>query len=283
MRKARLRSSEKRRTDQRGLVALVCGACLIGLILPHVALSQEGQEESQSPVDIIERSASVTSAEPTRIATPQSSNNLSTLFYELQLLQNEVMKLRGELEELGHRLDELSRQQSAQYMDIDRRLQGLPASTGTSPEDLTTGQPAEGTDPTAVPEGTAITEPLNEEDAYRQSFALIEGRRFEQAVTAFDQFLIAYPNGNYTPNAFYWLGELHLRLEDLEKSRQSFMQVLTLFPDSAKAPDALYKLGIVYDRLGDRETAEQHLRRILTEHPNSTAASLSREYLRQRS
>ncbi len=283
MQVARLRSTGKCRAGQRGLLGALCVAGLIGLVLPLAALPQEAQEGSQSPVDIIERSASVAPAEPTRTATPQSSNNLSTLFYELQLLQNEVMKLRGELEELGHRLDELSRQQSAQYMDVDRRLQGLPAPTDASEQDLTADQPANGTGQTVSSETLAIIQPMSEEDAYRQAFALIEGRQFEQAVTTLDQFLIAHPNGTYTPNAFYWLGELHLRLEDLEKSRQSFVQVLTLFPDSAKVPDALYKLGIVYDRLGDRETAEQHLRRILTEHPNSTAASLSREYLRQRS
>lgn len=239
-------------------------------------------EQPESPVDIIEPSVSSEPASSTP-SSPQNSNNLSTLFYELQLLQNEVMKLRGELEELGHRLDELSRQQSAQYMDIDRRLSGLPAATTALPADLPEGEAAEGADPAAAPEESMITQPVTEEGAYRQAFALIDGRQFEQAVSAFDQFLIAYPNGEYTPNAFYWLGELHLRLEDLEKSRQSFVQVLTLFPDNRKVPDALYKLGVVYDRLGDRETAERYLRRILSEYPTTTAAELSREYLRQRS
>ena len=277
MRQTRLQRREKFQTCSRHFLAL---ACCAGLLLSQALYSEE-PESPVDPVEIVEQSVSSEPASSTPVSR-QGSNNLSTLFYELQLLQNEVMKLRGELEELGHRIDELSRQQSAQYMDIDRRLSGLPPSTTALPEDLQEGEATEGADPASAPEDSMTTQPATEEEAYRQSFALIEGRQFEQAVGAFDQFLIDHPNGEYTPNAFYWLGELHLRLEDLEKSRQSFVQVLTLFPESRKVPDALYKLGVVYDRLGDRETAEQYLRRILSEHPTTTAAELSREYLRQR-
>lgn len=235
-------------------------------------------QDQDSPVDIVEQSGQAPISSPRQ----QDSNNLSALFYEQQLLQNEVKKLRGELEELGHRLDELARQQSAQYLDMDRRLQNLgavadPKTTADIETEASDTNPSNPASPLEQP-----SQSLSEEDAYQQAFALIEGRQFEQAVSAYDQFLIRYPNGKFTPNAFYWLGEIHLRLEDLEKSRQSFVQVLTLYPAHQKVPDALFKLGIVYDRLGDRETAESHLQRAIREHPRTTAAQLATEYLRER-
>lgn len=251
---------------------------LVSLTLP--ALVQAQQQES--PVDIIERSAVVTRpAEGTASAT--DAGNLSSLFYELQLMQNEVMKLRGELEEVRFKLDELSRQQSAQYMDMDRRIRGMgamPDMEDAAQESPVAAAPGEGP---VLPTVPTTSGPPTEQDVYTQAFALIEGRQFEQAVAAFDQFLIDYPNGEYTPNAFYWLGELHLRLEDLEKSRQSFVQVIRLFPENRKVPDALYKLGVVYDRLGDPQTAEAHLERALNEHPGTTAAQLASEYMKGRS
>jgi len=246
---------------------------LIGLMALMTVPSQIFAQEQDSPVDIIERSAAA--------APAQETNRLSSLFYELQLMQNEVKKLRGELEEVRHRLDELVRQQSAQYMDMDRRIRGL----SVLPATATDGQPRAATaaDTSAQPiSPSAPSVPQTEQDAYTQAFSLIESRQFEEAVAAFDQFLIDYPNGEYTPNAFYWLGELHLRLEDLEKSRQSFVQVIRLFPENRKVPDALYKLGVVYDRLGDSETAEEHLRRALDEHPGTTAAQLASEYMKGR-
>ena len=259
----------------RGLTAAL-GAFLL-LTITQAAQAQE----DDSPVDVIERSAQAPPSSATG-ARPGEPNNLSVLFYELQLLQNEVKKLRGELEELGHRLDEVARRQSAQYLDMDRRLQGLGTAPNTSLPADTSAQPVDASAADSIGASPEPAKPATEEDAYRQAFALIEGRKFEQAVRAYDQFLIDYPNGEFAPNAFYWLGELHLRLEDLEKSRQSFVQVLTLFPKNRKVPDALYKLGVVYDRLGDRETAGRHLQRVIADHPGTTAAQLASEYQRNR-
>ena len=269
-------------------LTLVSTCFLAGFLI--VTTTPLSAEEQDSPVDIIERSA---------VASESASdpNRLSSLFYELQLMQNEVKKLRGELEEVGHRLDELSRQQSAQYMDMDRRIRGLGGGLATEPPgqaasaqpgveipvDTPVETPAGSNLAAPQPSPIARTMPETEQDAYTQAFSLIEGREFEQAVVAFDQFLIEYPNGEFTPNAFYWLGELHLRLEDLEKSRQSFVQVIRLFPENRKVPDALYKLGVVYDRLGDPETAEEHLQRALDDHPGTTAAQLADEYMKGRS
>ena len=259
----------------RGPIAAL-GVFLL-LFSAHAAQAQE----DDSPVDVIERSAQAPLGSATG-ARPGEPNNLSVLFYEMQLLQNEVMKLRGELEQLGHRLDEVARRQSAQYLDMDRRLQGLGAAPLTSLPADTSAESVDTGTTDSVATSPVPAKPATEEDAYRQAFALIEERKFEQAVGAYDQFLIDYPNGEFTPNAFYWLGELHLRLEDLEKSRQSFVQVLTLFPENRKVPDALYKLGVVYDRLGDHETAGRHLQQLIADHPGTTATQLAIEYQRNR-
>ena len=270
---------------------LALGASLY-LLVPHSAISQT----VDSPVDIIDRSGQTPTSDTDQVeskdlsanaqtqipdANRAETNNLSALFYEQQLLQNEVKKLRGELEELGHKLNELARQQSAQYLDMDKRLQKLGAAADPRAAAEVDGESAQTTsDPSGT--GQQPSEPLSEEDAYQQAFALIDRRQFEEAVSAYDQFLIRYPNGEFTVNAFYWLGELHLRLEDFEKSRQSFVQVLTLFPEHQKVPDALFKLGIVYDRLGDRETSDRYLQQATRDHPGTTAARLATEYLRER-
>ncbi|MCY4200450.1 MAG: tol-pal system protein YbgF [Gammaproteobacteria bacterium] len=248
-------------------------ACVLAGVLALSLSAQALSQEQGSPVDIIERSAAPPPAQ-------EDPNRLSSLFYELQLMQNEVKKLRGELEQLGHRLDELTRQQSAQYTDVDRRIRSLGGAGAMPAMEALAQQDTPITDTSTM--STVPSAPETEQDAYTQAFSFIEGREFEQAVVAFDQFLIDYPNGEYTPNAFYWLGELHLRLEDLEKSRQSFVQVIRLFPENRKVPDALYKLGVVYDRLGDPETAEEHLQRALNEHPGTTAAQLASEYMKGR-
>ena len=109
-------------------------------------------------------------------------------------------------------------------------------------------------------------------------FSLMQESRFEESVDAFNRLIAGYPNGQFTPNAFYWLGELHLAMDEVELARQSFAQVLTLYPEHGKVSDALYKLGVVHHRLNDNERALQYLNRVIAEHPDSTAAGLARTY-----
>lgn len=193
------------------------------------------------------------------------------LFHQLQVLQGEVQELRGLIEEQGHQLNRLAREQKEQYLDIDRRLnlalKGQASSSAGS-----------ASSPAAAPVrgGAARTE----RDVYTRAFSLTREKRFQEAIDGFNELIVSYPSGQYTPNAFYWLGELYLALPEpeLEKSRQSFAQVVNLYPDHQKVPDALYKLGVVYDRLEERAEARVYLARVQSEYPQSPAARLAKSY-----
>jgi tol-pal system protein YbgF len=107
----------------------------------------------------------------------------------------------------------------------------------------------------------------------------MKARQFDESAAAFNQLIADYPNGQYTPNAYYWLGELYLAQTDTERARQSFAQVLNLYPDHPKVPDTLYKLGVVYHRLGDNQRAIGYFEQVGREYPNSSAAGLATRYM----
>ena len=139
----------------------------------------------------------------------------------------------------------------------------------------------------AIPAGTAggnkgVEQP-GEAAAYRAAYALVQGRDFDGAVTAFQQFLDEYPSGKFAPNAHYWLGELYLVVEprNLEASRQAFALLLSEYPDNPKAPDALYKLGKVQFEKGNREKAREYLDLVISQYSgaNPDVARLAREFI----
>jgi tol-pal system protein YbgF len=200
------------------------------------------------------------------------SARLTELFYQLQVLQQEVQELRGVVEAQSHQINRLARDQQEQYLDLDRRMQavrgGVPAAPSAS------GAPAVDLPATGSAGGSA-----GERDAYAAAFELMRQRQFEASIRAFRELVQAYPNGAMTANAFYWIGELHLAQDDIEPARQAFAQVLNLYPDHQKIPDTLYKLGVVYHRLGDLDRARDHLNRVRNQHPQSSAAGLARTYL----
>ena len=203
----------------------------------------------------------------------------STLYYEFQLMQDEVRRLHGVVEELNHRMDRLEQEQRERYIELDQRLQELRDGAGD------TGNADAGPDaPLNVP-----PVPRTEREAYNVAIELVNAARplpeseqrpqYRRALALFQDIINSYPNGEFTANAFYWRGELHLALKEYEDAREAFAQVDLLYDDHPKVPDALYKLGEVYNMLGDTESAREYLTRVVNDYPTSTAAGLARRYL----
>ncbi len=206
-----------------------------------------------------------------------SEQTIGNLFIELQRLQQEVMQLNGKVEEQAHEIRRLKEQSLERYLDLDRRLAGGAAPTGSSAGDSPV---------TSIPAGSGSSEAAEqpgEGDAYRAAYALVRNQEFGDAVTAFKQFLERFPDGRYAANAHYWLGELYLVLQppDPEAARQSFMLLLDQYPGNAKEPDALYKLGRVHYIKGNRDRSREFLDRVIRQYPESSAAGLAKEFIQQ--
>lgn len=218
------------------------------------------------------------------VSRPGSSNSLAApdnaaqgeLFYQLQLMQQEMMQLRGLVEEQAYTLNQLKQQSMERYIDLDKRISGL---SGSAPA------PA-GAD-ASTPVAVAIPVPEKaipgEKEAYNNAYSLVTSKRFDSAVVAFQKFLVDYPDGQYTPNSLYWLGELYqvVKPQDLEAARQSFTQLIERYPDNSKAPDAMYKLGKVYFQKGDPVKAKEWMNRVISQYGNgvSSAADKARQFL----
>ncbi|MEM7080846.1 MAG: tol-pal system protein YbgF [Pseudomonadota bacterium] len=196
------------------------------------------------------------------------------LFYQLQVLQEELQALRGLVEEQQYQIKRLEQNSATQYRDLDRRIAGL----GSAPPG-TGGDAATAPEQAPVPIAADVEAAGSEREAYQQAFGAMQAKQYDASMTAFQGVIEQYPNGQFTAPAFYWLGELHLlHTGDVELARQSFMQVINLYPDHQKAGDSLYKLGVVYSTLGEVETARDYLQRVQLEHPGSSAASKAAKY-----
>ena len=224
---------------------------------------------------------------PSESTAGDANRGLGNLYYELQLLQDEVRRLHGIVEEQNHRMERLSREHRERYIELDQRIlelgQGAPAGTDDAPF---AGDGQTGTVVSEVPSGPVE---LTEREAYNAAISLVVQARplpaperrpvYERAHGMFQDLIKEYPNGEFAANAFYWIGEIQLALEEPELARQAFVQVVLLYGEHPKVPDALYKLGEVYRVLGDMERAREYLERVIREHPTSTAAGLANSYL----
>ena len=231
-------------------------------------------EESQASPRNVERAA------PQAIDnTPErdeGDGGIGALYYQLQVLQDDVRRLQGLVEEQHHRIERLTAEQRERYIELDQRLLDISRSSSGVGE----GVP----DATAFKPGTGGSE----REVYDAAFALVKNAAglvpserlaaYQEATARFEALIANFPNGEFVANAFYWIGEIRLSTDELELARQAFAQVVNLYGDHAKVPDALYKLGVVYHRLGENDRALQYFDRVIGEHGEHTASGLARSY-----
>lgn len=211
-------------------------------------------------------------------AQADSGPNFGQIYNQLQMLQREVMELRGQMEEQAYELRQLKQQSLERYVDLDRRVSGGAGTAAANSPD----KPNATSGSSPAPAGAGVAQP-GESDAYRAAYGLVRNQQFPQAVDAFKQFLQKYPDGKYAPNANYWLGELYLVSDppDLEAARRAFTMLLEQYPDNSKIPDALYKLGRVYFQKGNPGKAREYLDRVVGQYGDSgsSAVNLARDFI----
>jgi len=195
--------------------------------------------------------------------------------YQLQLLQQEIMELRGLVEQLQHEFSGLKSIQDDRYLELDARLQQALKANVPALQPV-----AEDPGETAV---AVFDKSLGEKEVYETTQLLIRNRQYEMAITQLEALIGRFPNGEYTANTYYWLGQVQAAKTnpDFEKARQALAQVISYFPEHSKVPDAAYALGKVYYKLGDCERATDLLQKVINQYPGKSAAKLAGSYLRE--
>lgn len=199
----------------------------------------------------------------------------SDVYSQISALQKEVADLRGLLEEQAHEIKQLKQLQLDNYIDLDRRLSGGGAHIAPSRSTV------EDIPASIAPSTTASTSLLpasaSESDVYKNAYDLLNQKDFDGAVSAFQDHLNRFPNGDFASNSHYWLGKIAMLKKDYPQAKNWFSQLVTNFPSAAKVPDAKLDLGKVYFMTGDKAKARSLLEEVAG--GSSDAARLAQKFL----
>lgn len=247
------------------------------------------------------------------VVVPQSHAQNGDLFYELQLLRDEIRQMSGRIEELDHELTRLKQRQQEDYRDLDRRISpesgdaGSVGAQSSAPAPLlpTSTPPSSGPGADSSTAPATIPQPESREDLpppasvplvvtddpeapiadlradreqYEAAYDLLRRRRMDESAQAFQTYVNDYPQGRFVANAHYWLGEIYLLQNRLDDAEQAFSTVKDNFSGDQKAEDAAYKLGRVYHLKGEDTKARAVLESVAS--GSSNTAQLARDYLR---
>ncbi|BFM12196.1 tol-pal system protein YbgF [Simiduia litorea] len=226
--------------------------------------------QAQAQVTVVESRPTAQAATISGSVAPDA-NQQADLFYRLQALQQEVLELRGLVEEQSYELNRLKQQRHDDYMDLDRRLASLSGGV-VAGQTRQQGGSSAGSD-------TSEAAGAGEEAAYKGAYGKLRQRDLAGAAKGFTGYLDLYPKGQYAANSQYWLGEIYLAEGKLEQSKSWFERVIKEFPSDRKAPDAKYKLGTVLFQLGDKAKAKTLLQAVANS--SADAARLAKDFLAQ--
>lgn len=196
-----------------------------------------------------------------------ANGSLVDLAVQVDNLQRQVAELQGRIETLEYQDEETGDRQRDLYQDLDQRLQALEQGLGGA---AGAGGVAAGQLP--VPGGS-------DRDNYQAAFELLKDQQYEEAATAFRQFLNSYPNSELADNAQYWLAESYYVTDRFAEALQQFSVVINQFPRSRKVPDALLKTGYCNYELQRWDAAREALTRVVREYGDTTAGRLAEQRL----
>jgi tol-pal system protein YbgF len=249
---------------------------------------------------------------PGAVAQDAEEGSTAELSIRLQILEDELRDLRGELEIQRFRTRELQRQ-----LNEVREAQGLePASPAAPAAPGTAGDPARGGDgrrtsdagtdgaraggertldgdtagPAAVVDTPTLEgEPTRRRDeaptggTYDRGLALLQAGQYADARREFEGFVAANPQDPRAPEAAFWAAETLFVEGEYQEAAAAFAQNYRSFGAQApRAPDSLLKVALSLIELGDKQRACRTLQALELRHTDlsrslETAAERARE------
>ncbi|MCG6202433.1 tol-pal system protein YbgF [Psychromonas antarctica] len=179
---------------------------------------------------------------------------------QLDGLSQEMNQIKGGLALFNHKIEQIENRQRNLYQLIEEK--NKPSVAVVEKNNRTANAPE------------------NEKVAYQRAVDLVlVNKDYDQAITAFEAFVIDNPKSSYVANSQYWLGQLLYKQGKRTEARTAFLIVVEQFPDSSKRPDASFKIGIIDEYLGNITSAKDFYQKVLKEYPDTSAAGLAEKRL----
>ena len=196
--------------------------------------------------------------------------NLSAIDLRIYDIENDIKNLTSNLEDLYFQLDDIFNKLENLELVINN-LQSVPlnnveVSTDEISEDssevksntlsetentlgtLNISKNTNDTNEEVVSDGQEVNsnnkeEALSPEDQFQVAFDNIRDKKWQDAKSSFEKFILDNPENQLSGSAHYWLGELYILEKNYREAALIFAEGFQKFPDSIKAAEMLFKLS----------------------------------------
>lgn len=202
----------------------------------------------------------------------QQTKSIFDLQGQIDVLNGELRKLRGQNEELAHGLQEAEKREKDFYVDLDTRLRHF---------ETEAARPVDVVAPPATDATAAINsdDPAAENRAIEAAYGLSKAGKYADAAKALQAFLEQYPGSVHTSNARYWLGGAQFALKNYKEALATYRSLLKADSGTAKAPDVLFAIAGCQYELKAVARATATLKQLIADYPDSAAAAKAKKLI----
>jgi len=241
-------------------------------ILEIEAVMQSQNQASQATLAKLLQSQQALEQRIIAIEAITKGQVLGDMLNQIESLNQEVARLKGELEVANHIVDATQQRQKDLYTDTDARLRKLEVSTA----------------PTPTPEAVASTEVIaatptkktQESQLLELGNGLMKDAKFKEAFNAFDKFLKEYPDSTLAAEAKFGLGYSQFELKNYKSAIATQQKLIDQNPDSPKVPAAMFNLANSQIQLGLLPNAKKTLHDLIAKFPNSEVTPIAQKRLK---
>ena len=222
-------------------------------------------QATQASLEALKKSQQALEQRVLSIENVIKSQGLMDLLSQIDRLNEELNKVKGDLDVAQHNIEVSQQRQKDLYADTDSRLRKLEGGNSSATN------AAENKEPSAQINNTSPTpaEVSAELKAFDSAQALLQAGKYKDAFDAFDKFLQNYSNSKQVPNAQYGLGFSQFSLKNYKAAIATQQKLIGQFPDSPKVPDAQFNIANCQIQLSDIEGAKKTLKDLIAQHPTS--------------
>ena len=256
------------------LVVAAAVSCLIGCA--GTAKTQKTSADAILPeIDVIQvkenSEEALKLAQETKLDADVLNNKVAELDNKIIGLSEDISNVSlAKIEEIENRLSLLIEA----FKDLQAQVTALQNAPAPKYAKAASAAPA-----TFSPSATsAILSNSPEYDSYQNSMRAFNSRNYDTAIKLFSDVLKQYPQGSYSDNCHYWIGECHYALRDFASAIASFKRVFE-FKNSSKSDEAQLKIGMSYMKMGQPALAKSELKTLIDRYPASEYVPRAKKYL----
>ncbi|CAG0982990.1 Cell division coordinator CpoB [Methylophilaceae bacterium] len=228
---------------------------------------QTQNQATQATLTELKNSQQALEARVAAIEAIVKGQGLLDLLSQVEQLNRELERVKGELEVATHNISSTQQRQRDLYTDTDTRLRKLESGPQVSSPDVNTAN------------GSTAADNSAENRDFEAAQSLARAGKHREAFDAYDKFLQTYPASTRVPEAQYALGYSQFSLKNYKAAMSTQQKMLQQFPDHPKAPDAMFNVANCQIQLSDVEGAKKTLRILLSQYPNSEVAPNAKKRL----